>query len=63
MALVPGSTFSVTEWNSLPKRQVVLAGLMLILASLLFYNFMLALEFKLIKQLDTEILQLNSDLK
>lgn len=63
MALVAGSTFSATEWNSLQTRQVVLAGLMLILASLLFYNFMLAPELKLKKQLSTEILQINSDLK
>ncbi len=63
MALVAGSTFSTTEWNSLQTRQVVLAGLMLILASLLFYNFMLAPELKLKKQLSTEILQINSDLK
>ena len=63
MTLVAGSTFSATEWNSLQTRQVVLAGLMLILASLLFYNFMLAPELKLKKQLSTEILQINSDLK
>jgi hypothetical protein len=63
MALVAGSTFFATEWNSLQTRQVVLAGLMLILASLLFYNFMLAPELKLKKQLSSEILQINSDLK
>jgi hypothetical protein len=63
MALVAGSTFSETEWNSLQTRQVVLAGLMLILASLLFYNFIMAPELKLKKQLATEILQINSDLK
>ena len=62
MALVAGSTFSATEWNSLQTRQVVLAGLMLILTSLLFYNFMLAPELKLKKQLCTETLQINSDL-
>jgi Tfp pilus assembly protein PilO len=63
MALVAGSTFFATEWNSLQTRQVVLAGLMLILASLLFYNFMLAPELKLKKQLSSKILQINSDLK
>jgi hypothetical protein len=62
MALVAESTFSATEWNSLQTRQVVLAGLMLILTSLLFYNFMLAPELKLKKQLYTETLQINSDL-
>jgi hypothetical protein len=62
MALVSDSTFSATEWNSLQTRQVVLAGLMLILTSLLFYNFMLAPELKLKKQLYTETLQINSDL-
>ena len=62
MALVAGSTFSATEWNSLQTRQVVLAGLMLILTSLLFYKFMLAPELKLKKQLYTETLQINSDL-
>jgi hypothetical protein len=56
MALVSDSTFSATEWNSLQTRQVVLAGLMLILTSLLFYNFMLAPELKLKKQLCTETL-------
>ena len=62
MALVSDSTFSATEWNSLQTRQVVLAGLMLILTSLLFYNFMLAPELKLKKQLYTETLQINSEL-
>jgi hypothetical protein len=62
MALVSDSTFSATEWNSLQTRQVVLAGLMLILTSLLFCNFMLAPELKLKKQLYTETLQINSDL-
>ena len=49
MALIAGPTFSATEWNSLQTRQVVLAGLTLILASLLFYNFMLTPELKLKK--------------
>ena len=63
MALVAGSTFFATEWNSLQTRQVVLAGLKLILASLFFYNFMLTPKLKLKKQLSSEILQINSDLK
>ena len=63
MALVACSTFSSIEWNSLQTRPVVLVGLMLILTSLIFYNFMLAPELKLKKQLSTEILQINSDLK
>jgi hypothetical protein len=63
MILVAGGTFSVTEWNSLQTRQVVLAGLKLILASLFFYNFMLTPKLKLKKQLSTENLKINSDLQ
>ena len=63
MNLVVSSAFFAKELHSLQTRQVVLAGLMLILAPLLFYNFMLAPELKLKKQLSSEILQINSDLK
>ena len=62
MTFAAASVFSTTGWNNLQTRQVVLAGLILVLSSLLFYNFMLAPELKLKKQLYTETLQINSDL-
>ena len=61
MTLMDGSTFSASEWNNLLTRKVVLVRLMLILVALLFYNFMLAPDLKLKKQLATKILQIHSD--
>jgi len=63
MNLAGASTFSSTEWNSLQTRKLVLALLILVLVSLLFYNFMLAPELKLKQQLATKILQTNTSLK
>jgi Tfp pilus assembly protein PilO len=57
-----GSGFSTTEWNSPQTRKVILSVLILVLASLLFYNFMLAPELKLKKQLATRILQTDASL-
>ena len=62
MNLAVGSGFSTTEWNSPQTRKVILAVLILVLASLLFYNFMLAPELKLKKQLATRILQTDASL-
>ena len=62
MNLAVGSGFSSTEWNSPQTRKVVLVVLILVLASLLFYNFMLAPELKLKKQLATRILQTDASL-
>ena len=62
MNLAGASTFSSTEWNSLQTRKLVLALLILVLVSLLFYNFMLAPELKLKQQLATKILQTNASL-
>ena len=63
MTFAAASVFSTTGWNNLQTRQVVLAGLILVLSSLLFYNFMLAPELKLNKLLATQILQINAGLK
>ena len=62
MNLAVGSGFSSTEWNSPQTRKVVLVVLILVLASLLFYNFMLAPELKLKKQLAIQILQTDASL-
>lgn len=62
MNLAVGSDFSTTEWNSPQTRKVIFAVLILVLASLLFYNFMLAPELKLKKQLTTRILQTDASL-
>ena len=62
MNLAVGSDFSTTEWNSPQTRKVIFAVLILVLASLLFYNFMLAPELKLKKQLATRILQTEASL-
>ena len=62
MNLAVGSGFSTTEWNSPQTRKVILSVLILVLASLLFYNFMLAPELKLKKQLATRILQTDASL-
>ena len=62
MNLAVGSGFSTTEWNSPQTRKVILAVLILVLAFLLFYNFMLAPELKLKKQLATRILQTDASL-
>ena len=62
MNLAVGSGFSTTEWNSPQTRKVILSVLILVLASLLFYNFMLAPELKLKKQLATRILQTDARL-
>ena len=63
MTFAAASVFFPTGWNSLQTRQVVLVGLILVLSSLLFYNFMLAPELKLNKLLATQILQINAGLK
>lgn len=62
MNLAVGSDFSNTEWNSLQTRKVIFAVLIIVLASLLFYNFMLAPELNLKKQLATRILQTEASL-
>lgn len=62
MNLAVGSGFSTTEWNSPQTRKVIFAVLIIVLASLLFYNFMLAPELKLKKQLATRILQTDASL-
>ena len=62
MNLAVGSGFSATEWNSPQTRKVIFTVLILVLASLLFYNFMLAPELKLKKQLATRILQTDASL-
>ena len=62
MNLAVGSGFSTKDWNSPQTRKVILAVLILVLASLLFYNFMLAPELKLKKQLATRILQTDASL-
>ena len=62
MNLAVGSGFSTTKWNSPQTRKVILSVLILVLASLLFYNFMLAPELKLKKQLATRILQTDASL-
>ena len=62
MNLAVGSDFSTTEWNSPQTRKVIFAVLILVLASLLFYNFILAPELKLKKQLATRILQTDASL-
>ena len=62
MNLAVGSDFSTTEWNSPQTRKVIFAVLIIVLASLLFYNFMLAPELKLKKQLATRILQTDASL-
>lgn len=62
MNLAVGSGFSTTEWNSPQTRKVIFAVLIIVLASLLFYNFMLAPELKLKKQLATRILQTEASL-
>ena len=62
MNLAVGSDFSTTEWNSPQTRKVIFTVLILVLASLLFYNFMLAPELKLKKQLATRILQTDASL-
>ena len=62
MNLAVGSGFSTKDWNSPQKRKVIFTVLILVLASLLFYNFMLAPELKLKKQLVTRILQTDASL-
>ena len=62
MNLAVGSGFSTKDWNSQQTRKVIFAVLILVLASLLFYNFMLAPELKLKKQLVTRILQTDASL-
>lgn len=62
MNLAVGSGFSTKDWNSPQTRKVIFAVLILVLASLLFYNFMLAPELKLKKQLATRILQTDASL-
>lgn len=62
MNLAVGSGFSTKDWNSPQTRKVIFAVLILVLASLLFYNFMLAPELKLKKQLATRILQTEASL-
>ena len=62
MNLAVGSDFSTTEWNSPQTRKVIFTVLILVLASLLFYNFILAPELKLKKQLATRILQTDASL-
>jgi len=62
MNLAVGSGFSTKDWNSPQTRKVIFAVLILVLASLLFYNFILAPELKLKKQLATRILQTDASL-
>ena len=62
MNLAVGSGFSTKDWNSPQTRKVIFAVLIIVLASLLFYNFMLAPELKLKKQLATRILQTEASL-
>ena len=62
MNLAVGSGFSTKDWNSPQKRKVIFTVLILVLASLLFYNFILAPELKLKKQLATRILQTEASL-
>ena len=62
MNLAVGSGFSTKDWNSPQKRKVIFTVLILVLASLLFYNFILAPELKLKKQLATRILQTDASL-
>lgn len=62
MNLAVGSGFSTKYWNSPQTRKVIFAVLILVLASLLFYNFILAPELKLKKQLATRILQTDASL-
>ena len=62
MNLAVGSGFSTKDWNSPQTRKVIFAVLILVLASLLFYNFMLAPELKLKKQLAIQILQTDASL-
>mgnify|MGYP001224423462 CR=1 FL=1 len=62
MNLAVSSGFSSTEWNSPQTRKVVSLVLILVLVSLLFYNFMLAPELKLKKQLTIQILQTDASL-
>ena len=62
MNLAVGSGFSTKDWNSPQTRKVIFAVLIIVLASLLFYNFMLAPELKLKKQLATRILQTDASL-
>ena len=62
MNLLVGSSFSYSESNSPQTRKVVLVVMILILASLLFYNFMLAPELKLKQQLAIQSLQTDASL-
>jgi len=62
MNLAVGSGFSTKYWYSPQTRKVIFAVLILVLASLLFYNFILAPELKLKKQLATRILQTDASL-
>ena len=62
MNLAVGSGFSTKDWNSPQTRKVIFTVLILVLASLLFYNFILAPELKLKKQLTTRILQTDASL-
>ena len=62
MNLAVGSGFSTKYWNSPQTRKVIFAVLILVLASLLFYNFILAPQLKLKKQLATRILQTDARL-
>jgi len=48
--------------NNNRSRQVLLAGLILFLAVLLFHNFILAPELKSIKQLKSQVLQIENSL-
>jgi len=48
--------------NNNRSRQVLLAGLFVVLAVLLFHNFILAPELKSIKQLKSQILQIENSL-
>ena len=62
MNLAVGSGFSTKDWNSPQKRKIIFTVLILVLAFLFFYNFILAPELKLKKQLATRILQTDASL-
>ena len=62
--MISSEVFSIfaTEFNSPQKRQLILAGLILVLVSLIYYNFLLTPELKQKQQLTTQIQQIKTGL-
>jgi len=62
MTFAKGSGIPATDWQNPQTRQAMLACLILVLAALLYYNFLLTPELKFKQQLTTQIRQIKAGL-